>query len=87
VPRRRHPVERGRRQSRDGALVLPGRYGGDFDRFDFPGSTKSGAPTTYYSFRYGNVGFVALDFGGSSTLPISGLDEAGGLLDYLELKR
>jgi hypothetical protein len=39
----------------------PDGYGGDFDRFDFPGSTSSGAPTTYYSFRYGNVGFVALD--------------------------
>jgi hypothetical protein len=39
----------------------PDGYGGDFDRFDFPGSTGSGTPTTYYSFRYGNVGFVALD--------------------------
>jgi hypothetical protein len=39
----------------------PDGYGGDFDRFDFPGATSSGARTTYYSFRYGNVGFVALD--------------------------
>lgn len=39
----------------------PDGYGGDFARFDFPGTTSSGAPTTYYSFIYGNVGVVALD--------------------------
>jgi Purple acid Phosphatase, N-terminal domain/Calcineurin-like phosphoesterase len=35
----------------------PDGYGGQFARFDFPG----GAAQTYYSFTYGNVGFIALD--------------------------
>jgi hypothetical protein len=35
----------------------PDGYGGDFKRFDFGGTDK----TTYYSFTYGNVGFIALD--------------------------
>jgi hypothetical protein len=35
----------------------PDGYGGQFARFDFPG----GPTQTYYSFTYGNVGFIALD--------------------------
>ncbi len=35
----------------------PDGYGGQFARFDFPG----GPSQSYYSFKYGNVGVVALD--------------------------
>jgi Purple acid Phosphatase, N-terminal domain/Calcineurin-like phosphoesterase len=39
------------------AWYSPDGYGGQFARFDFPG----GPSQTYYSFKYGNVGLVALD--------------------------
>jgi hypothetical protein len=38
----------------------PDGYGGDVDRFDFPGNGPSVCPGTYY-FTYGNVAFVSLD--------------------------
>jgi hypothetical protein len=36
-------------------------YGGARARFEFPAGEFSGPPPAYYSFRYGNVGFVSLD--------------------------
>jgi hypothetical protein len=38
----------------------PNGYGGDVDRFDFPGNGPSACPGTYY-FIYGNVAVVSLD--------------------------
>jgi hypothetical protein len=43
------------------AWYPPNGYGGQYARFDFPGETSSSTPPTYYSWVYGNVGFVSLD--------------------------
>jgi hypothetical protein len=39
----------------------PDTYGAQYSRWDFPGSVTSSTPPTYYSWIYGNVGFVSLD--------------------------
>jgi Purple acid Phosphatase, N-terminal domain/Calcineurin-like phosphoesterase len=39
----------------------PDTYGAQYSRWDFPGEATSSTPPVYYSFTYGNVGFVSLD--------------------------
>ena len=36
-------------------------YGGQYARFDFPGTGSGSAAPTYYSFSVGNVGIISLD--------------------------
>jgi hypothetical protein len=43
------------------AWYSPDGYGGQYARWDFPGEVTSSTPPTYYSWVYGNVGFLALD--------------------------
>jgi hypothetical protein len=39
----------------------PDTYGAIYARFDFPGELTSSTPPVYYSWTYGNVGFLSLD--------------------------
>jgi hypothetical protein len=39
----------------------PDAYGAQYSRWDFPGQVTSSTPPTYYSWTYGNVGFLSLD--------------------------
>ena len=43
------------------AWYSPDGYGGQYARWDFPGQVTSSKPPTYYSWIYGNVGFLSLD--------------------------
>jgi len=55
-------------------------------------TSTSNETVTWSAIRYTGYCLLVIDsvpgsFGGASKLRISGLDEAGGLLDYVELQR